>query len=73
YPLDVVKKRLQVQGFQKGRAGFGRMPMYKGTIHCFRVIIFEEGLPGLYKGLSPSVLKAMVSVGCHFLFYEQCC
>ena len=73
YPLDVVKKRLQIQGFEHGRVGFGQTPGYQGFIHCMRKVGSEEGLRGLYKGLNPSLLKAVTSTGLHFFFYEQAC
>ncbi|XP_070581332.1 mitochondrial thiamine pyrophosphate carrier-like [Ptychodera flava] len=72
-PLDVVKKRLQVQGFEKARAQFGKVRMYDGISDCFVRIVKEEGIRGLFKGLSASVVKGAVSVGLTFLVYEQCC
>lgn len=73
YPLDMTKKRLQIQGFQHGRAGFGSNPTYTGFIHCVRTVAAQEGMTALYKGLSPSLLKAMVTAASHFFVYEQCC
>ena len=73
YPLDLTKKRLQVQGFERGRKGFGRMQEYKGLANCMRTIVTDEGFRGLYKGLTPSLLKAVVSAACIFFSYEQCC
>lgn len=73
YPLDLVKKRIQVQGFEKAREFFGAVRCYKGLIDCFKSVIREEGFLGLYKGLSPSILKAACTTGSHFLFYEEVC
>lgn len=73
YPLDLTKKRLQVQGFEHGRKSFGHTDTYFGLIHCIRRISHVEGISALYKGLSPSLLKAAVSSACIFAFYEQCC
>ena len=70
YPLDMVKKRLQVQGFEHGRVGFGKNKKYLGFLHCLRTIVLEEGLTGFYKGLSPSILKALMTAGSHFAVYE---
>ena len=69
----MVKKRLQVQGFQHGRsATFGETPMYTGMIHCIRTVVRQEGMRGLYKGLSPSLLKAGVVTSISFSVYEKC-
>ncbi|PFX29767.1 Mitochondrial thiamine pyrophosphate carrier [Stylophora pistillata] len=57
YPLDMVKKRLQVQGFQDAREIFGRVQKYNGMLDCFRIILREEGAFGFFKGLAPSTLK----------------
>jgi len=72
YPLDVIKKRLQMEGFQYGRVVVGSARHYHGFVHCARQIITYEGLRALYKGLGPSVLKALVTTGLHFSTYEQC-
>ncbi|XP_077861600.1 mitochondrial thiamine pyrophosphate carrier-like [Saccoglossus kowalevskii] len=72
-PLDVVKKRLQIQGFTQARAGFGKAPTYNGVVHCFSKIIKQEGLAGLFKGWKPSIFKGAVSIGLTFLTYEQLC
>lgn len=73
YPLDMIKKRLQIVGFAEGRAAFGRTRTYSGLMHCLRTVVIEEGVRGLYKGLRPSVVKAMVTVGCSFWAYELFC
>ncbi|XP_077866872.1 mitochondrial thiamine pyrophosphate carrier-like [Saccoglossus kowalevskii] len=58
-PLDVVKKRLQIQGFAVARAAFGKAPTYNGVIHCFSKVLKYEGLAGLFKGWKPSILKVL--------------
>jgi len=73
YPLDMIKKRLQIVGFAEGRAAFGTTRSYSGLRHCLRTVIVEESVRGLYKGLWPSVVKAMVTVGCSFWAYELFC
>lgn len=73
YPLDVVKKRLQVQGFDKGRSQFGSTGSYRGIIDCLTKIVEKESYLGLYKGLSASLLKAAVSSSASFFIYETCC
>ncbi|CAN0313271.1 unnamed protein product [Lampetra fluviatilis] len=70
YPCDLVKKRLQVMGFEQARRHFGEVRAYAGACDCVRRVLREEGLPGLYKGLVPSALKAAASTGLTFLTYE---
>ncbi|KAL3876861.1 hypothetical protein ACJMK2_034644 [Sinanodonta woodiana] len=73
YPLDVTKKRLQVQGFEKARTSFGETRRYHGMVHCLFKVFKEEGLRGIYKGLYPSLLKAAAVSGCHMCVYDQIC
>lgn len=72
YPLDMVKKRLQVQGFHEARETFGKVQSYRGMINCFKIVAKEEGLHGFFKGLAPSTVKAGFSVALIFCTYEQC-
>ncbi|XP_031557885.1 mitochondrial thiamine pyrophosphate carrier-like [Actinia tenebrosa] len=72
-PIDIVKKRIQIQGFAvHARAHFGKVPEYHNLRHCVRSIIKHEGVQGLYKGLVPSTIKAAVSLSITFSAYEQC-
>lgn len=71
YPFDLVKKRLQIQGFQHHRKGFGRQMYCNGSIDCIRRVISEEGLLGLYKGYWPSVLKTVLVSALHFALYDE--
>jgi len=43
---------------------------YHGFVDCVVRIGREEGLRGYFKGLSPSLLKAAVSTGFTFFWYE---
>lgn len=70
YPFDLLKKRLQVGGFEEARLHFGTVRTYKGLLDCTTQIAKEEGLLGFFKGLSPSLLKAAVSTGFTFFCYE---
>jgi solute carrier family 25 (mitochondrial thiamine pyrophosphate transporter), member 19 len=72
YPLDVIKKRLEVQGFAYGNVVVGTARQYRGFLHCLRQVVTYEGYRSLYKGLSPSILKAFVASGLHFAAYEHC-
>lgn len=57
YPLDVVKSKMQSDGF-------GEKMRYKGMNDCFRQVYREGGLGGFWKGIGPTLLRAMpVSAG----------
>lgn len=70
YPLDLIKKRLQVQGFMAQGMQFGR---YTGFVHCIRCIMMQEGVQGYFKGYMPSALKSMATTSCYFASYEAAC
>lgn len=71
YPFDLIKKRIQVQGFEEARKQFGTVRKYTGFLNCALNVIKEEKFTGFYKGLWPSILKAAFTTGSHFLFYEE--
>ncbi|EFN82320.1 Mitochondrial deoxynucleotide carrier [Harpegnathos saltator] len=71
YPFDLAKKRLQIQGFQHGRKGFGRFFQCNGLLNCLIVTIKKEGLLGMFKGLVPSQVKAAIVTALYFTSYEQ--
>ncbi|XP_072414234.1 mitochondrial thiamine pyrophosphate carrier isoform X1 [Chiloscyllium punctatum] len=73
YPFDLLKKRLQVEGFEQARMAFGQVQTYNGFLDCAYQVARTEGLRGLFKGLSPSMLKAAVSTGFTFFWYELFC
>ncbi|KAJ9582236.1 hypothetical protein L9F63_003365 [Diploptera punctata] len=73
YPFDLARKRLQIQGFQHAREGFGKPFTCNGLLQCLYVTIRDETLLGLYKGLWPSLLKAAATSALHFCIYEQTC
>ncbi|XP_023648971.1 mitochondrial thiamine pyrophosphate carrier isoform X1 [Paramormyrops kingsleyae] len=73
YPFDLIKKRLQVGGFEEARAPFGQVRSYQGLVDCMVRIAREEGPQGFFKGLSPSLVKAALSTGFTFFWYELFC
>ena len=57
YPFDVVKSKMQSDGF-------GPAMKYRGMSDCFRQTYAREGLRGFWKGIGPTLLRAMpVSAG----------
>jgi len=73
YPLDVVKKRLQVSGWEVGRIGLGVTPTYSSMSDCFKQIFVKEGGAALYKGFTPALIKAVSTTSLHFMAYEYMC
>ena len=57
YPLDVVRRRMQMKGIS------GDLFAYNSTKHAFTTIVQVEGIRGLYKGMWPNLLK--VTTRCH--------
>jgi len=57
YPLDVVKSKMQTDGF-------GASQRYKTMRDCFAQTWRVEGIRGFWKGIGPTLLRAMpVSAG----------
>lgn len=46
---------------------------YRGLGDCVQQVLREEGVRGFFKGLSPSMLKAALSTGFVFFWYEFIC
>lgn len=69
-PFDIVKKRLQIQGFEKARKPFGRVTNLTGMMDAFSTIYVKEGLLGFYKGALPGVIKTSFATGIFFYVYE---
>lgn len=44
---------------------------YKGVVDAVRVIIGQEGLRGLYKGIVPNLLKVAPSMASSWLSFEM--
>ena len=66
YPLDLVRRRMQVQGFS------GTHYNYRGGILAtMRQIVTEEGVKGLYRGMIPNYYKVIPAVSVSFMVYEQ--
>ncbi|WEW57483.1 Pyrimidine nucleotide transporter, mitochondrial [Emydomyces testavorans] len=70
YPHEVVRTRLrQVPTIS---IGGGKVEMkYTGLMQCFRVIWKEEGMAGLYGGLTPHLLRVVPSAAIMFGMYEM--
>ncbi|XP_050240068.1 mitochondrial thiamine diphosphate carrier 2-like [Quercus robur] len=72
HPLDVVKKRFQVEGLPRHPRYGARVEhrAYKNMFHALRQILQMEGWAGLYKGIVPSTVKAAPAGAVTFVAYE---
>ncbi|KAI9228295.1 MAG: mitochondrial carrier domain-containing protein [Piptocephalis tieghemiana] len=59
FPLDLVRKRFQVQGPSRTRYAVHGIPRYgRSLTRALLHIVRYEGILGLYRGLFPSLVKA---------------
>ncbi|CAM6013906.1 unnamed protein product [Sphagnum balticum] len=76
YPLDVVRRRMQMVGWKDASSiitadGQVRAPVqYNGMVDAFRKTVKNEGLRALYKGLVPNSVKVVPSIAIAFVTYE---
>lgn len=66
YPLDVLRRRMQVSGMKDSRLGYSD----KSAWGAIRTIVKAEGVFGLYRGIVPNLLKVAPSIGTSFATYE---
>ncbi|KAI1799873.1 mitochondrial deoxynucleotide carrier [Daldinia bambusicola] len=71
FPLDLVRKRIQVQGPTRNRYVHKNIPEYAGTVSTIRRILRQEGVRGLYRGLTVSLLKAAPASAVTMWTYER--
>lgn len=73
FPLDTVRKRIQVQGPTRSRYVHKNIPDYGrlGTVGTLRTIMRREGARGLYRGLTVSLLKAAPASAVTIWTYER--
>ncbi|RSM13303.1 Mitochondrial thiamine pyrophosphate carrier 1 [Fusarium oligoseptatum] len=71
FPLDLVRKRIQVQGPSRSRYVYENIPEYSTARGAIRSILRTEGFRGLYKGLPISLIKAAPASAVTLWAYEQ--
>lgn len=64
HPLDLVKIRFAVSD------GLDLRPKYSSILHCMKSVWLQEGLRGLYQGVTPNICGAGASWGLYFFFYN---
>ncbi|EMF09222.1 mitochondrial carrier [Sphaerulina musiva SO2202] len=65
YPLNLLRTRLQSQGT------FSHPRTYTGIVDVTRQTIQGEGVRGLFKGLTPNLLKVVPAVSITYVVYEN--
>ncbi|KAI1162242.1 mitochondrial dicarboxylate carrier protein [Nemania serpens] len=71
FPLDLIRKRIQVQGPTRSRYVHRNIPEYAGTVRAMRKIFQQEGTRGLYRGLTVSLIKAAPASAVTMWTYER--
>ncbi|KAG6553285.1 hypothetical protein Mapa_005019 [Marchantia paleacea] len=66
FPIDMTKTRLQLQG-EMGRTHGAK----KGAVGMALLIARDEGIAGLYRGLSPALLRHIFYTSIRIVSYEQ--
>ncbi|XP_069862268.1 mitochondrial adenyl nucleotide antiporter SLC25A24 isoform X2 [Dipodomys merriami] len=64
YPLSLVRTRMQAQAMVEETEQLSMMGL-------FRRIISKEGVPGLYRGITPNFMKVLPAVGISYVVYEN--
>lgn len=71
FPLDLVRKRLQVQGPTRALYVHRNIPEYRGVLNTINFIFKTQGLRGLYRGLTVSLVKAAPASAVTMWTYER--
>ncbi|XP_051242885.1 calcium-binding mitochondrial carrier protein SCaMC-3-like isoform X3 [Dicentrarchus labrax] len=64
YPLALIRTRMQAQATTEG---IPKLTM----VGQFKYIISHEGVPGLYRGITPNFLKVIPAVSISYVVYEH--
>ena len=71
FPLDLVRKRLQVQGPTRSKYIHTNIPEYRGVIRSLIQINRREGVRGMYRGLTVSLMKSAPASAITMYVYER--
>ena len=72
FPLDLIRKRLQVQGPTRTQFAGGRVRVYdRGVWDTGKQIVRREGWRGLYRGLGVGLIKAAPASAITMWTYER--
>jgi solute carrier family 25 phosphate transporter 23/24/25/41 len=65
YPMNLLRTRLQAQGTVL------HQPTYTGILDVTTRTIKNEGLRGLFKGVTPNLLKVAPAISISYIVYEN--
>lgn len=65
YPINLLRTRLQAQGTVL------HPYTYDGVVDCARKTVSKEGYRGLFKGITPNLLKVVPAVSITYVVYEN--
>ena len=65
YPINLLRTRLQAQGTVL------HPQTYTGVVDCARRTVSKEGVKGLFKGITPNLLKVVPAVSITYVVYEN--
>lgn len=72
FPLDLIRKRLQVQGPTREMYGEGKIPVYSSSVFkTGSAIVACEGWRGLYRGLGVGLIKSAPASAITMWTYER--
>jgi len=72
FPLDVVRRRMQVYGWSGSGVDPAQYSYLQGTfMDALRIIYKEEGIRGLYRGCGVNIIKVVPAVSVAFVLYEN--
>ena len=69
YPLDTIRKRLQIQGPHLQHFSVDSIPRHETVGGVVKKIVEKEGWRGFYKGWSVSMVKAVPASAVTFAVY----
>ena len=64
YPIDTVRRRMQLQGARDGP------PLYRHSLHCLFKVIRDEGPAALYRGITANLVRTAPNVAIQFTAYD---
>lgn len=70
YPLDTVRRILQVQETVHAVQTAPAQERYAGMVDCFVRLVRRDGVGALYSGLTANYLKVVPAVGISFVVFE---
>lgn len=65
YPTDLLRRRMQLQGFDRN------VPTYHGVVDAVQTIYRQSGLIGFYRGLGICYIKLFPAMGIQFYCFSR--